>query len=180
MAPNWFIAIPVALDLTLECLAPPASVRLFAPEDLHLTVCFLGAVDQARALSAFEAARDFRQEVREVTLSHVVALGSAKSPSALSALLDSGRAQVEEAIGKVRDGVCDAAGVARDVRPPLAHITLARIRRSAGPEERSVALQWASQLPVRGLCTQLSRLALYTWSADRSRTQFRRVCERAL
>lgn len=179
MASNWFIGLPAPLSFA-DALHPPPGVRLVTSEDLHLTLTFLGPVDSVRALSAFEAARCFRLPATDISLSHVVGLGPRKRPSAFSALLDQGRADVEQAMFEARDALFDAACVPRDPRPPLAHLTLARPRRSASVEERTLAQAWAEGLDLHSFRTRLTRLALYTWSADRTTTQFRIERERLL
>jgi RNA 2',3'-cyclic 3'-phosphodiesterase len=176
--PNWFIALPLAA--ALPALTPPAGVRLFAPEDLHLTVAFLGGVSEAGALRAFELTRELTLCALEVRLSNVVALGPAARPSAFSALLSEGRATVEQAISALRPQLWAAAGARVDTRPALAHVTLARPVRRATPEQLEAACAWASALQLGEARARLERVALYTWSRDRSQTLFRIVHEMPL
>ena len=102
MAANWFIALPVPSGAWLEALTPPPAVRLFTRHDLHLTVAFLGAVSEARALAAFACAAELPLAPLEISLAQVVPLGARRRPSAFSALLDRGRVEVERAVGAVR------------------------------------------------------------------------------
>ena len=173
MGANWFVALPIPLELDLSAFAPPRCVRVFGRHDLHITVAFLGRVTPERATAAFEAARSFSLQPLTVSLGRIKALGPVRRPSALSALLESGRSEVERCIGEVRDRVCDAAEVPHDPRPPLAHITLARPARSASTRERAEAIRWAESLELPALTARLGELALYTWSADRSQALFR-------
>jgi 2'-5' RNA ligase len=55
--PNWFIALPVSPLGWFERLVPPppAGFRAFHPDDLHLTIAFLGAVDDATASRGWHA-----------------------------------------------------------------------------------------------------------------------------
>ncbi len=175
---NWFIALPVASGDWLQRLQPaPLGVRVFAPEDLHLTVAFLGPVDEERAHRAWDALEWPLSRI-EISLGEVVPLGPAARPSALSALLHHGREEVESAVAAVRDTLLDRAGVPRDVRPPLAHVTVARPQRAAASNERRDAITWAASLDLGEPTTMLSRIALYTWSHDRSKSLFRIVAER--
>jgi 2'-5' RNA ligase len=175
MAPNWFIAIPVPLGPESLALTPPPGVRLFAPSDLHITVAFLGNVTAERAKRAFEASRAIPLAPLRVTLGRVLPLGPARRPSAFSALLVQGREPVERAMGSVRGLAYEAAGVRRDERPPLAHVTLARPKRDARASERGVAAAWASSLVLPASELELSQLALYTWG-DRQNALFRIEC----
>ena len=180
MRANWFIGLPVPAGPWFAALQPPAGVRLFGLEDLHVTVAFLGAVDEARARAAFELAQDFPLRALSVTLAQVEALGSRRRPSAFSALLGEGRAEVEHAMGATRGAMWERAAAREDTRPPIAHVTLARPERRANHVQREAALAWAKQLVLGAPRCQLTGIALYTWSADRSSDRslalFRRVC----
>jgi 2'-5' RNA ligase len=180
VAANWFVALPVQLALDLRSFAPPPGVRLFAPADLHLTVAFLGAVPESAALAAFEAAADFPLPAMRIAFAGIRALGSPRRPSAFSLCVGEGRSQVEAAMGALRARICAAAGVACDPRPPLAHVTLARPRRSADAHERRAAQTWAEGLALPPLSAQLERVCLYTWSEDRQSALFRIVREQPL
>lgn len=175
MPANWFIALPVTPGPWFESLQPPDGVRLFGPSDLHLTVAFLGPVTEARARLAFEHAQSFPLRALAARLGEVESLGSKRRPSAFSALLRDGRAQVEEALGAAREQMWNAAEARHDTRPPLAHITLARPMRKASSSQVNRGAQWASELDLGAPVVQLGEIALYTWSEDRAATLFRRV-----
>ena len=177
MTGNWFIALPVAAGEWFHALTAPPGVRLFGAEDLHLTVAFLGPVDEAHAHAAFALAAGFPLQARRVQLGSVEALGNRRRPSAFSALLTEGRVQVEQALGAARDAMWEAAGARPDARPPLAHLTFARPSRRASDHERAQALTWAKQLDLGAPQCQLTRIALYTWSHDRATALFRIVRE---
>jgi RNA 2',3'-cyclic 3'-phosphodiesterase len=168
MAANWFVALPVPAGPWFEALDAPPGVRMFAPEDLHLTLAFLGPVSAERARAAFARVQTPPLQQLEIGLAEVEALGSRRRPSAFSALLDQGRAQVESAIAALRDELCDAAGAMRDTRPPLAHITLARPVRSITREQLRAARAWAAGLKLAGTRAFVSRIALFTWSQART------------
>jgi 2'-5' RNA ligase len=172
VAPNWFIALPVSSGPWQERLVAPAGVRLFGPNDLHLTVAFLGAVPRARAEAAFALARSFQLQALEVTLGEVEALGGRRRPSAFSALLARGRAEVERAIGEARAAMWSAAGARTDDRPPLAHVTLARPQRRASNAGVQAARRWAKALRLGEPVCRLDRIALYTWNEDRTQALF--------
>jgi RNA 2',3'-cyclic 3'-phosphodiesterase len=181
MKPNWFVALPVPADTWFaRVCAPPPGVRLFHPDDLHLTVAFLGAVDEAAALSAFACAAVIPLTRTMVTLGKVVPMGNPRRPSALSAKLRQGEATVARAIGAVRDASCDAAGVHRDERPVVPHLTVARPKRSASAEERASAIRWASSLELGDAPVGISQIALYTWATERSARLFRIVTAQPL
>lgn len=173
MKANWFVALPVPAAGWFERLgeAPPG-VRLFHPEDLHLTVAFLGAVSEDAARRGFEQARAFPLAAREITLGPVIPMGNKRRPSALSARLIEGEREVAQAITQVRDAICDAAGAPRELRPALPHLTVARPLRSATYAERTSALAWAASLDLGTPRVSLTCIALFTWSAERRERLF--------
>jgi 2'-5' RNA ligase len=175
MSANWFIALPVPAGPWFEALQPPDGVRLFGASDLHLTVAFLGAASEAQAQAAFEHAPSFPLPALQVRLGPVECLGSKRRPSAFSALLLDGRAEVEAAMGAVRKQMWDAAQARHDERPPLAHVTLARPSRRATTEDVKQAAHWAKTLDLGAPSVCIDSIALYTWSEDRKHTLFRTV-----
>jgi 2'-5' RNA ligase len=178
MHPNWFIAIPVAEAAIVEALPPPPrGLRVFAADDLHLTVAFLGPVGEGRARAAFEAMA-WPLGSRAIGFGEVVPMGSPRSYSALSALLTEGRDEVEAAMESARDQAFAAAGIEGERRPPLAHLTLARPARSANAEQREAALAWARAVDLSRLQARIDSIALYTWSQDRSQRLFAIVARR--
>lgn len=180
MHPNWFLALPVSGADLRQALPPaPPGVRLFVEADLHVTIAFLGPVDEGAALAAWEGLV-WPLGPTEITLGDVVPLGPPDRYSALSALLVQGRWEVEGAIGTARKPVCAIARVTEDPRPPKAHVTLARPKRRASEEERAGGLGWASALRLAKTPLSLDRVALYTWAADRKETLFTIVRERRL
>lgn len=183
MRPNWFVALPVPAGAWFQervAPHPPACVRLFHPADLHLTVAFLGGVEEAAARRAWELHARWTQGGLRATLGEVIGMGPPQHFSALSALLEDGRAAVEDGMRACRDAMLAAAGAAPELRPIKAHVTLARPTRSARAQERGAALAWALQLPVRGVAVTLSEMALYTRAEDQRDRQFRIVERRAL
>ena len=173
MKPNWFVALPVSPGAWFARVSdPPHGVRLFHPEDLHLTVAFLGGVDEAAARAAFAASRAIPLSARPVRLGEVVPMGNPRRPSALSARLREGNEAVAQAITAVRDAVCDAAGAPRELRPALPHLTVARPRRTATYDERREAVRWAASLDLGAPEVVLDAVALYTWSSERRERLF--------
>ncbi len=183
MRPNWFIALPVpAARWFTERVAqhPPPSVRLFHPEDVHLTVAFLGGVTEEAARHAWQRADLWRQGSVRATFGEVIGMGAPAHFTALSALLERGRAEVEEGLRACRDPMLNAAGAPPERRAINAHVTIARPRRDARPHERGAALAWAMHLTLRGVEVELSEMALYTWIAERRDRQFQAVERRPL
>jgi 2'-5' RNA ligase len=183
--PNWFFGFPLDGAFVSELGDVPTSLRLYHPDDVHLTLAFLGGCGQEGATRAL-AALDARLEsapVRAVdaTLGEVVPMGgSRRDYSALSALLDHGRAEATACITDVRDVLTQAATGRREKRPAKPHVTIARPMRRATDEARAAGLVWAAALELRAVRARLDRIALYTWSENRRERLFRIVAERRL
>ena len=185
MRPNWFFAFAVDGSFVPALPAPPPSFRLFHPEDVHLTLCFLGgcAEDAARrGLVALDAALErLPLSPLEVSLGEVVPMGPKRQYSALSALLERGRLETEACIAALRDAISEAAVGRREKRAPKAHVTLARPGRRVTDSGRDAGLVWAGSLNLKSVVTRLERIGLYTWSdGDRRERLFRVVEERSL
>lgn len=139
----------------------PPRVRALHREDLHLTLAFLSGVSPERAHRAFEVVSAQPLSSIAIRLGAVVPMGPPERWTAMSALIDEGREAATAAMSAVCDLATDAAGVARETRPPVPHVTLARLHAKATTEERAAAVAWASSLSLDAPLT-LSAIALYT------------------
>ena len=180
--PNFFFAFPIDGQFVTSLPPLPPSFRLYHPDDVHLTLSFLGGCGQeaaARALGALAEA--LRREPRggiDVSLAEVVPMGPKREYSALSALLERGRAPTVEHIAGLRDVVSEAALGRREQRAPKPHVTIAKPRSRVTDAGREAGLSWASALDLRAIEARLDRIALYTWSeGNRQERLFRIVAE---
>lgn len=183
--PNWFLAFPIDGRFVLDLPPLPPNFRRFHPEDVHLTLAFLGGVPEAAALRALGAldARLLENPISalQVSLAEVVPMGgSRRSYSALSALLEQGRDEMTAHLSALRDALTEAASGRRDQRPPKPHVSIARPRTRASEANREEGLAWAAQLSLREVRPRLERIALYTWDEQRRDRLFRIVAERSL
>jgi len=160
--------------------APPR-VRVFGAEDLHLTLCFLGAVPEEDARRAWAGAQSFQTwQAVEGTFDEVAPLGHPRKPSALTAIVQEGRDAFSAMIMEARGPVLAAAGAQPDVRPPLPHMTIARIQRRADRNERREALSWMRTIDVGHARFRATDVALYTWSTERQLRLFEVVDRRQM
>jgi 2'-5' RNA ligase len=179
--PNWFFAFPLDGSFVLSLPDLPPSFRRYHPDDVHMTLAFLGGCGEASALRAL-AALDAQLASAppaplQVSLGEVVPMGSPARYSALSALLGRGRAEATACLGALRDPLTEAALGRREKRAPKPHITVARPRARA---DRAAGLAWAGGLDLGHVTARLDRIALYTWSELRRERLFRIVAERPL
>jgi 2'-5' RNA ligase len=182
--PNWFFAFPLDGAFVLELPELPGGFRRFHAEDVHLTLAFLGGCGESAALRALatldERLASLAAAAIDVSLGAVVAMGSSRQYSALSALLEQGREEVTALVASLRDPLADSASVPRDGRAPKPHVTLARPTRRASADDRRAGLQWAARLELGHVRARLDRIALYTWDERRLERLFRVVAERRL
>jgi 2'-5' RNA ligase len=183
--PNWFFAFPLDGTFLLGLPPLPSNFRRFQPEDVHLTLAFLGTCGDAgaeRAIAALDQHLDEQpQPPIVISLGEVVAMGGSRhSYSALSALLGEGRAEATACILALRDRLTLAASGRTEKRPPKPHVSIARPRSRASELDRAAGLSWAGALQLQGVRAQLDRIALYTWSETRRERMFEIVAERRL
>lgn len=172
-------------SFVLELPELPSSFRRFHPDDVHLTLAFLGDCDEDHAMRAV-AALDERLKTAtvgpmKVSLGEVVPMGArGRRYTALSALLGEGRDEATACVASLRDVLADAAERPRDQRPAKPHVTLARPRGRATDADRRAGLAWAASLDLGRVHATLDRIALYTWNEIRRERLFRIVVERRL
>jgi 2'-5' RNA ligase len=185
MRPNWFLAFPLDGRFVLDLPALPGRLRRFQPEDVHLTLAFLGAVGQEKAERTWQAldealAAQPRAPV-EVSLGGVVPMGgSRRSYTALSALLDRGREPMTQLLDALTNPMLIVAGGRPSARAPKPHVTLARPMRNASEQQRAEGLTWAESLSLGHVTQTLDRIALFTWADQRKDRLFKIVAERPL
>jgi RNA 2',3'-cyclic 3'-phosphodiesterase len=171
MLPNWFLALPVAPHVVLKLPRVPPGFRAFHPEDVHLTLSFLGACGEEAARRAFTTLegrlRGERAAPLHVSLGKVVQMGPKARYSALSAVVDVGNDVAIAFLERFRNVGMDVVGLARDKRAPLPHVTVARPQRRATDEQRQLGLDWAQSVVLPQERLQLDHIALYTWSERR-------------
>ena len=141
-----------------------------------MTLGFLGSVQESDARRAWDRIGEF-PSFRTVTgsFSGVEPLGHPSKPSALCAMVDDGREPLAGMITEARQTLLSAAGAPEDTRPPLPHMTLARIQRRAKAAERRQALRWADTIDLRAVTFTAPSVALYTWADNRQERLFQIV-----
>jgi 2'-5' RNA ligase len=182
--PNWFFAFPLDGSFVLDLPQVPPGFRRFHPDDVHLTLAFLGGCGEDGARRAL-AALDERLHMAplaalDVTLAGIVPMGPKPAYSALCALLERGREEATGYVASTRDLLTDAALGRREQRPPKPHITIARPPLRANEARRAEGLAWARDIDLRSVACRLDRIALYTWHENRGERLFRIVEQRPL
>jgi len=167
--PNWFIAFAVDVrNLLLH--DPPAGLRLFSAADCHITVAFLGGVSDQSAHQAWAKAMRMPWHAVDGTFAEVRKLGR----SALSAVVGDGRDALMPMLAQ-RDTLLESAGASPARRPPLPHVTLARMPRHSGAGTRHAVLEWVRNIPLADVRFHTTALVLMTRAEDRTGHLYRIV-----
>ncbi len=180
--PNWFIGLPLPASAGWQIAAGslPLPLRPLAPQDLHVTVAFLGPCGEERARQAWQAAAALGHPPIGIGAGAWRGFGRRRAPSAFGLTLAEGHAQLAELIRRWRDPILRAAGRAPEERDPLPHITMARPPRRSGAAERARILRLLLDQPLPGGRVDLATLALFTWAEDPRGSRFRMVERRPL
>ncbi len=170
MRPNWFVGWPVAATDWLEGVVAdaPAFLRRVPPSDLHVTIAFLGGVEEADATRAWNAIAGETHPPLSVRLAGLEPMGNPRRPTALSVLLAEGNEEAARYMGSWGARLLDAAGKPPSRRPPKPHLTVLRPPRRAVDADRKAMVTWARAHRPIGTRLTLSEVALYTWSDRRS------------
>lgn len=180
MAPaNWFIALPFpGGNLPAgEMDALPPHTRRFLPDDLHVTVAFLGAVDRATAVRAWSDADWSGESPLCVKTGRRATFGSPRRPSAYGLEFDDPRSELQAFIARWRDRLLAAADRPPEKRAVRPHVTLGRPARRGGDTIR--VREWLATRPD-AMSVTLDRVALYTRSKPGSERRFETVDTRNL
>lgn len=180
MRPNWFLGFPLPAAPWLAALEPvPHGARAFAAEDVHVTFVFLGPVEEALALAAWQLACSFDFQESRFLPGPLRGFGNPRRPSAWSVEPPDGAPTLAAFIAAHRDAVLTVGGGPPDTRPPRPHATLARPKRSATADEHRALRAWAERQRLPDLPLPAARLALFTWDEARKDRLFRIVAERS-
>lgn len=169
--PNWFIALPLDArelpDGELDSLPP--GTRRFHPDDLHVTVAFLGPVERATALRAWSETDWSRQTALRIPTGQRATFGPRRRPSAFGLELDEPGGRLAAFIECWRDRLLVAAGRPPEERAVRPHVTLGRPSRGRGDSTRVRDWLAASPAPVP---VSLDRVVLCTRAGREEERRF--------
>ncbi len=162
--PNWFIGLPAPVGPWSFSLTQgaPKSARLIQPRDLHLTISFLGAVEEKEALEAWKIIQREPPEIYLLRFQSLKTLGRRPDRFGAVAMMASSP-ELEGWMARVGPAAQRAAGVPVEGRKPRPHVTLLRPQRRASAAERWEIRGWM-EAQALDLPLTFDRAALYTWA----------------
>jgi RNA 2',3'-cyclic 3'-phosphodiesterase len=128
-----FVAVQLPDDVRAALAAWRPDDRTLRPVDvegLHVTLCFLGWRDEARADAIGAAATACAAPVGALTVQAGLWLPP-RRPGVLAVRLDDPEGRLVALQERVSDAMVRAAGYEPETRPFLPHVTVARVRRGA-------------------------------------------------
>ncbi len=162
-------AIRAQLALQIDTLKPrlPAAVRWVAPESLHLTLAFLGELDDARLASAEQATAVAARDGAPfpLALTNLGTFGSVRAPRVIWAGVSGDISALGNLQGRLASEL-EMRGFPREDRPFSPHLTLARIKEPLPPDVALALSDLLRSAPathgswqVHELCVMKSELA---------------------
>ena len=164
-ARRWFVALPIIGELISHLSVLPPKLRPMVASDLHITIAYFGALNEAAAQAGF-AATQLAFPAGAIAFGAIEPMADGERWSALAAQVPNETLAL--ALGTARATALQAAGALPDTRPPRPHVTVARFMRRAKAQDREAALAWAQACNLEGVLARVDSLALYV-SSDRSR-----------
>lgn len=121
-----------------------ADVKWVKPENIHLTLKFLGNVDEAKIEKIKNALGEIsgREKPFEISLSGLGAFPNLNYPRVVWVGIDKGSSEAEKIAGLIADSM-EKLGFPKEERPFSAHLTLGRVksgRNKAGLKEKISSL----------------------------------------
>ena len=157
--PRLFTAveIPEAVGRSLSALRGGLpGARWIDPENYHLTLRFIGDIDDALAREAAYMLRSVRQAQFDLRLEGLDAFGGRK-PRAVIASVPTSRSLSD--LQSTHERLLQRIGLAPEGRKYTPHVTLARLRDA---RHRDVADFLATRSPYRSGTFRVSRFVLYS------------------
>lgn len=173
---NWFVGLIVPSEGWFDQIERvPPGARYFHPDDLHIMISFLGAVEEEDARRAWSLARRLTGGPFEFPLGPVEPMGSPRTAQSWGIVSEGPVLALNEFLAIYRNDIAQAARARHDLRPPNPVIQVASARRKTSPAERSAIARWAEMTDVPERTLLLNEVGLYTWSEEDNQRRFQIV-----
>jgi 2'-5' RNA ligase len=148
-----------AEGMAMATIGASSAARWTREENLHLTVAFLGNVDEALVPAIADRLGPFADSVAPQRLVLAGVGGFPRSrPRVLWLGVEAGRSWFVELANAVRAALADGLGLELDEREPSAHVTVARVERP----DRALLPALEAAFAGRRIESQADRLTLFS------------------
>jgi 2'-5' RNA ligase len=158
-----FIAVPLPGELlgfvraAQAALPPVPGLRLLRPDQLHVTLAFIGEVDEAKAVAARAAVESVPADMGgEGLITRFLMLPSAGKARVVTLEIDDPQGVFAGLFAKVMGGLEAAKVMEREKRPFRPHLTVARLRNPGAVQPRSESGE--AWFAVESVCLYKSEL----------------------
>lgn len=135
-----------------------ADVKWVSPENIHLTLKFLGEVKEEKIPEIIQALKGIARSVNSfrAEINTIGAFPNAKSPRVIWAGIEQGKENLSQLAGIAEDTL-ERLGFPKEERKFSAHITIGRVR---SPKNRAALSQTMQQLKFDALSQAVKSIAL--------------------
>ncbi len=175
---NWFVAFQVSSGDWFKPLVQklPTGLNSFHPDDLHMTVSFLGRLSEPVVQKLAEQIEKTAPLSFRIRFNTFLALPSKRKFSAICLGANEGQKDLIRWMKENSLLYYQTADLEPDPRKPLPHITLARPNRRCSNETRRAIYRALFEITAPKINVELRGPNLYTWSENRLERQFRIYC----
>lgn len=113
-----------------------ADVKWIEPDNIHLTLKFLGEIDEQKLDKIKSILENIAKEQNQfyIRISSIGAFPKISSPRIIWAGIDKGNSETKEIV-KLLEGKIEKIGIPKENRPFSSHITIARTRSGFNPDK---------------------------------------------
>lgn len=149
-------------QLQTELKSTNADVKWVAPQNIHLTLKFLGGIDDKQLEKIIHIIDDVSKEKDkfQITVSSLGAFPEIDSPRVIWIGIDSGDKQVKEITKELEEKI-EKIGIPKEDRPFSSHITIGRTRSSLNRQELVRYLKNKADLGGKKLDFYVTKITLF-------------------
>jgi 2'-5' RNA ligase len=177
---NWFAAFKVESSQWYQDIAAkiPPEIKLFHPDDLHMTISFLGNYNDEKLEDVKKAIESTFFKPFNLYAHRFILLPKESNFSAFCLEFDSSESGLYLQIEKSRENIYKAAGITPDKKKFIPHVTMGRPPRSTSNSERKKIADFVNKLSNFDVKIYIKSSAIYTWSDNRKEKMFKIIFEK--
>lgn len=161
-----------------ELKGADADVKWVSPENIHLTLKFLGEVKEEKIPKIIQCLKDVCNSVMsfDIKIENIGAFPSLRSPRVIWAGIEEGKEKLLQLAGLVEDALVKLKFHKKE-RKFSAHITIGRVR---SPKNKAALLQVMEQLQFDPLSQTVKSVVLFKSTLTPKGSIYEKLCEEKL